>query len=92
MMRADADPALLDRYFPRGVTDSFALELLDFVTAITTGAPVQTSADEGTRDLATAYAILESSAAGAPVQVEQVLDGSVSAYQDEIDRHYGQLH
>jgi len=89
MMRAQAPASLLERYFPGGVTDTFALELLDFVDAIRTGSPLQTGAAEGTRDLATAYAMLESSLAGGPVRVEQVLAGSVAAYQHEIDEHYG---
>jgi hypothetical protein len=40
-------------------------------------------------DLATAYAVIESSVAGRPLTVDEVADGTVSTYQDEIDAHYG---
>jgi hypothetical protein len=35
--------------------------------------------------------VIESSVAGRPLTVEAVEQGAVSAYQDEIDRHYGLL-
>ncbi|GAB3912335.1 hypothetical protein GCM10027613_01850 [Microlunatus endophyticus] len=76
-------------FFPHGIRDSFALELLDFATAISTGNPMETSADEAVLDLAMAYSILESAWAGAPVQVDDVLSGAVAGYQAEIDRSYG---
>ena len=75
-------------YFPHGVRDSFGLELLDFVTAITTGTKMEASASEGVLDLAMAYAILESSFAAAPVRVADVLSGAVNGYQAEIDAHF----
>ncbi len=44
---------------------------------------------EGLRDLAAAFAMLESSAAGGPVRVADVLAGRVRAYQEAIDAHHG---
>jgi hypothetical protein len=78
----------MGRYFPHDVHDSFGLELLDFVTAITTGTNMEASATEGVMDLAMAYAILESSFAAAPVRVADVLSGAVDGYQAEIDAHF----
>ena len=83
-----ASPALADRYFPRGITDGFGLEILDFVTATTAGTGMEASGAEGVTDLAMAYAVLESSLAGVPVRVQDVLDGAVAGYQAEIDDHY----
>ena len=79
---------LQGRYFPHGVRDSFGLELLDFANAITTGAQMEASAAEGILDLAMAYTILESSFAGAPVRVSDVLTGAVDGYQAPIDAHF----
>ena len=49
----------------------------------------QAAGDVGLRDLAAAFAILESSAAGRQVTLQEVLDGTVDAYQRPIDEHYG---
>jgi 1,5-anhydro-D-fructose reductase (1,5-anhydro-D-mannitol-forming) len=76
------------RFFPHGVRDSFALEMLDFLQEIQTGTPMEASGEEGLNDLATAYAVLESATANRPVTVADVLSGTVAAYQDEIDAHY----
>lgn len=75
--------------FPHGIRDAFALELLDFCEAIATGSTMEASAAEGIDDLACAYAILESSYAGTPVRVTDVVDGSIASYQAEIDAHHG---
>ena len=41
------------------------------------------------RDLAAAYSVLESAAAGGPVKVQDVEEGRVEEYQKEINAHYG---
>lgn len=74
---------------PHGITDPFGLAYLDWLNAIRAGGQPETSGLEGLRDLATAYSISESATAGAPVAVADVLSGAVSAYQREIDAHYG---
>jgi predicted dehydrogenase len=86
----EADAATRERFFPRGITDTFALAYLDWFRAIRAGGQPEMSGEEGLRDLATAYAILESSAlGGAPVAVDAVLSGEVAAYQRPIDAHWG---
>lgn len=82
-------PDQREQFFPGGIMDPFALEMLDFLTAIARRQPMESSAQEGVLDLATAYAVLESAAAGQPVTVSNVLDGSVGRYQEEINGHYG---
>ncbi len=81
----DADRA---RYFPGGVTDAFGLTYLDWLNAITIGGQPETSGADALRDLATAFAIMESATARRPVAVTDVLSGTVNAYQQEIDAHY----
>ena len=57
--------------------------------AIARGADPETSGAEGLRDLACAFAILESSALGRQVTLEEMLDGQADSYQREIDEQYG---
>ncbi|MBA2247487.1 MAG: Gfo/Idh/MocA family oxidoreductase [Chloroflexia bacterium] len=82
-------PDLRERYFPGGIVDPFALEMLDFLTAIGANRSMEASATEGVLDLATAFAVLESATANQPVSVSSVLEGSVARYQEEINDHYG---
>jgi 1,5-anhydro-D-fructose reductase (1,5-anhydro-D-mannitol-forming) len=84
-----APTALGDSWFPRGVRDRFALEQLDFLRSIETGRPMETDGEEGVRDLACAFGLLESATLNRPVKIAEVLDGKVDAYQREINEHYG---
>jgi predicted dehydrogenase len=84
-----APPDLRQRHFPSGLRDGFALEMRDFLHAIATGHPMEASGEEGLNDLATAYSVLESATTNQPVKVADVLDGSVAAYQEEIDAFNG---
>ncbi|HEX2186676.1 MAG TPA: Gfo/Idh/MocA family oxidoreductase [Chloroflexota bacterium] len=89
--RAEA-PDLHARYFPHGLVDDpygMALEQLDFFRAIAARGQTEVNGAEGLRDLAVAYAVIESSLAGRPVTVEEVERGEVATYQEEIDRHFG---
>ena len=78
-----------EQFFPLRLRDPFAIQQLDWLRAIERGGDPETSGQEGLRDLACAYAILESSALGRQVTLDEVLDGRVDAYQREIDEHYG---
>jgi predicted dehydrogenase len=86
---AHATPDIVERYFPYGLRDTFALGALDFLRAIAARQDPEASGHEGLLDLAAAYAICESSAVARPVTLNEVLDGSTAVYQAEIDRHYG---
>ncbi|HUG14396.1 MAG TPA: Gfo/Idh/MocA family oxidoreductase, partial [Thermomicrobiales bacterium] len=85
----EAAPEVKEALFPRGVTDAFALAYLDWMNAIRSGTQSETDGREGVRDLATAYAIMEAATARRPVAVADVLNGTVDAYQREINTHYG---
>lgn len=87
--REQADAATQAREFPLPLDDPFALEALQFFGAIETGVAPELSGDEGLRDLAAAFAILESSHAGCPVRVADVESGAISAYQDALNHRWG---
>ena len=80
-----------EEYFPMGLRDPFAIQNLDWIRAIEQGRDPETSGAEGLRDLAAAFAILESSALGRPVSLEEILSHSIDRYQRPIDAHYGLL-
>lgn len=74
---------------PLALRDTFAVPQWQWLEAIKTGSEPETSGQEGLRDLAAAYAILESAHTGRAVGLDEMLDGSVDAYQREIDEYYG---
>jgi 1,5-anhydro-D-fructose reductase (1,5-anhydro-D-mannitol-forming) len=84
-----ADAARKEADFPLGLDDAFALTQLDWLNAVRTRGESETSAREGLRDLACAYAIVESAAAGRCIAVDDVLTGAVREYQKPIDEHFG---
>ena len=92
---AEADPALLDVQFPQvgsnetRLTDPFAIQQYDWLEAIGQGDQPETDGEEGLRDLAAAFGMIESSQLGRTVSMEEMLSGEVSGYQREIDDHFG---
>lgn len=88
LLDSQLSPEATEAWFPGGVRDPFGLELLAFARAVAGGSPLEISAAEGALDLAAAYAVLESAYARQPVSVEAVAQGSVAAYQEEIDARY----
>ncbi|MFN7471878.1 MAG: Gfo/Idh/MocA family protein [Roseiflexaceae bacterium] len=76
-------------WFPLGLRDAAAISQYDWLCAIAGMGQPETSAEEGIRDLAAAYAILESQHSGRHVRVADVLSGAVSGYQDPINERYG---
>jgi predicted dehydrogenase len=78
-----------ERCFPFGLKDGFALEFLDFLRAIERSKAMEVTGEEGLRDLATAYAVVESAALNRPVAVADVLAGQVETYQAPLNQHYG---
>ncbi|MCY3800373.1 MAG: Gfo/Idh/MocA family oxidoreductase [Chloroflexi bacterium] len=86
LMRAEASPDQLERWFPGGLEDPFGLELLDWLQAIEDSQrEPEVDGAGGLRDLAVAYSVVESSVAGRQVKVDEVASGSVDEYQREID-------
>lgn len=87
--RSEAPDELRRRHFPYGLSDPFAVSQLDWLEAIGRGEDPETSGEEGLRDLAAAFAIIESSHLGRTVSLDEMLSGAVDGYQREIDEHYG---
>jgi predicted dehydrogenase len=86
---AEASPEEREAYFPRGLTDTFALAYRDWLDAIAAGRQPEMNGREGLLDLATAFAIMESATAHRAVAVADVLSAKVDGYQQAINAHYG---
>ena len=78
-----------ERFFPFGLTDSGALQQLDWLQAIERGTSPEVDGEEGLRNAACGFAVLESATLGRRVTLEEVLSGEVATFQAEIDAHYG---
>lgn len=89
LFRQQVGAAQLEKFFPRGIQDGFALELLEFLSAIEQGRQPETSGIEGLKDIAPGLAILESSALGRPVKVAEVEECRIETWQHEINQHFG---
>ncbi len=74
--------------FPLGLENDFALSQLDWLKAIKAGAQPECDGREGLRDLACAYAVVESAKAGRSIAVEDVVSGKVRDYQRPIDERF----
>jgi predicted dehydrogenase len=66
-----------------------ALECWDFVDSVLKRRRPEISAEDTKRAKAICLAIYESTTAGTPIKVQNVIDGKVSAYQDPINEHWG---
>ncbi|MBS0209699.1 MAG: Gfo/Idh/MocA family oxidoreductase [Planctomycetes bacterium] len=75
--------------FPFGLDDSFALAQHDWLDAIRQRREPLTSGREGMRDLAAAFALIESATAGRRVTLDEVLSGTLREYQRPIDARFG---
>ena len=89
LMRSGADGDSLQALVPEGITDAFALESLDWFAAIDARGRPEVDGLAGLRDLAAAFAILESNALRREVSIESVLTGEIDAYQQPINRELG---
>lgn len=87
--RSEAPAELRQRHFPHGLDDPFAVSQLDWLEAIDRGEDPETSGEEGLRDLAAAFGIIESSHLGRTVSLDEMLTGAVDGYQREIDEFHG---
>ena len=71
------------------LTDPFAIQQYDWLQAIARGGQPETDGEEGLRDLAAAFGMIESSLLGRTVTMAELLSGEVCQYQREIDDHFG---
>ena len=89
LYQREAPDDLQQAQFPLGLTNNFALNQYDWLDAIRNKRSPETSGWEGLRDLAAAYAVLESHTIGRRVAVEEVVSGELREYQIAIDEHFG---
>jgi predicted dehydrogenase len=89
LFHKDSSTEVQETVFPRGITDPFALETLDFLNAIREGREMETSGREGLRDLAISYAVIESSRLKCVVNVDDVESGKIAEYERDINAHLG---
>jgi predicted dehydrogenase len=86
---AQLDEEEKERLFPRGVFDTVAQEICEFVRACLHGTPVETDGLEGYRAEAICFALYESQALGRPVTTEEVERLEVEEYQREVNEGLG---
>jgi 1,5-anhydro-D-fructose reductase (1,5-anhydro-D-mannitol-forming) len=89
LFESQADQALKECFFPLGLREPFAVSQYDWLRAIEQGVQPETSGEQGLRDLAASFAMIESSQRQAAVMLDAVLDGRVDDYQAEINEYYG---
>lgn len=89
LFQSEASPEERARWLPVSTADGFALGFHDFLAAIERGGQPEASGEEGLRDVAAAFSLLESSLAGQAVLVEDVLNGKIREAQKVIDEYYG---
>jgi len=82
---SDADK---ERIFPHGATHGFSVEIADFVRAVRTGAAPEIDGGGGLRAKALCESCYESATAGRPVCYQDVLSGTIRAYQEPIDAYW----
>ena len=88
-MRADLKKEELERFFPAGSTNTFAIELYDFYSAITEGKKPEVDGIDGYRDMAIPLGFYESSVSHKPIKVKDVEELRVEEYQKEINEKLG---
>ena len=66
-----------------------AYEYIDMVQAAESGGQPEVGPEEGIEALALAYALVESGVKGESITLQDVADGLVSFYQDEINTQMG---
>lgn len=90
MHRASLPAEELEFLYPGGTTDGFSIEIWEFLEILRGNrAAAEIDAWEGMRSLAIGDAIYESGLSGDVIHVDEILDGTRSAFQDPIDAHWG---
>jgi predicted dehydrogenase len=78
-------PDGVEQLFPRGITDTIATELHEFVQAVLHGTPIEITGLEGYKDEALSIALYESSELNRPVTPAEVEALKVETYQNRIN-------
>lgn len=78
-----------ERLFPRGITDTVATELKEFIDAIVYATPIEVTALEAYKDEAISLALYESSELCAPVKMADVESLEIELYQSRLNEELG---
>ena len=78
-----------ERLFPRGITETVATELYEFISAILYGTPLETDGIEGYRAEAISIALYESAYLNRPVTLAEVENLQIEGYQARINEGLG---
>jgi len=78
--------------FPRGIEESIATELNEFIEAVLHGGDLEIDGVEGLKDEAVCLALYESEYAGAPVSIEKVEKCEIEASQADLNAELGLSH
>jgi len=78
-----------EKLFPRGIEDTVAHELKEFVDACLYDAPMETDGLEGYKAEAVCYAVYESAATGQAVKVADIEALAIEEYQKDINESLG---
>ena len=89
LYQSRADENTRQRDFPIPTDDNYALTQHDWLEAIRRTHQPEIDGWEGLKDLACAYAVLESSLASKRIRVEDVFEGRLETYQQPLNRRYG---
>ncbi|MEM2587685.1 MAG: Gfo/Idh/MocA family oxidoreductase, partial [Candidatus Bathyarchaeia archaeon] len=84
-MRRSLPKETLEKFFPRGITDTFAIELYDFYDAIVSKRKPEVDGIEAYKDMAIPLGFYESAKINKPVRIKDVEDLLVEEYQREIN-------
>lgn len=85
----DGEKELMEKWFPSGITDSFALKLFEVIMAIVENRKPEIDGSHGLQNVAASYAIIESSWFNKVVTIEEILSGKLEGWQKGLNEHYG---
>lgn len=78
-----------EHFFPGGVTDTFAIELKEFIDAVLHTAPMETSAEEQYKSMAICFGVYESAATNQPVKLRDIMGLKIEQYQRDLNDELG---
>lgn len=78
-----------ERWFPMGVTDTFATELHEFAEAVLHGGPLEIDGTQGMKAEAICLALYESAELNCPVEIGKVENCEVENYQQRLNDMVG---
>ena len=84
-MKSRLERKELKRLFPGGLTNTFAIELYDFYSAVMENRKPEVDAIEGYKDMAIPLGFYESATLHKPVSIKDIEDLRIEEYQKEIN-------